>query len=122
MRAALYAIVVSALLFHTGITLAAPGFDCTKAVAAAEREICQNRGLGDQDRQISGLYGSLMETVQPELKNNLRDSQRAFLKQRNACNANVPCLQSQYLWRFHELCGVAKLYGRSCADTGEQPR
>lgn len=110
-------LLVAALASGAG----AAGFDCAKAVKDAEHAVCENEDLSTMDAQQSTMYSVLMETVHPELKDNLRQSQRAFIKRRNGCRLNVPCLQSEYLWRFHELCGIAQLYGRSCADNLEQP-
>lgn len=100
----------------------AAGFDCSQSVKAAEQTICTNEPLAAADRQQSALYRGLLDAVPADLRDNLRQSQREFLRKRDACQANVPCIQSEYLWRHHELCGVAKLMGRSCHDHGEQPR
>jgi uncharacterized protein len=122
MRTASALLLLAGLLTAPVTPVAGAGFDCKRAVKAAEHAICENDDLSTLDGQQTILYSMLLETVHPELKPNLRDSQRRFLTRRNGCQANVPCLQSEYLWRFHELCGVAQLYGRSCADHLEQPR
>jgi uncharacterized protein len=113
-------ILLAGLLAGPVAPAVAAGFDCDRAVKAAEHAICENEDLSTMDGQQANMYTILLETVHPELKANLRDSQRRFLKRRNGCQANLPCLQSEYLWRFHELCGIAQLYGRSCADNLEQ--
>jgi uncharacterized protein len=99
-----------------------PAFDCTKAVRDAERTICGNAGLARMDSHASALYRDLMETVHAELRKGLQRTQLDFLRERNDCRANVPCLESAYLFRSVELCGIAKLYGRPCAREGPLPR
>ena len=111
-----------ALLLSAAVSAGAAGFDCDKAVRAAEHAICENADLSAMDTQQTGLYAGLLAAIPAELADQLRATQRAFLAERNGCQANTPCLQSAYLFRFHELCGIAKLFGRSCADNGEQPR
>jgi uncharacterized protein len=99
-----------------------PSFDCTKAVRDAERMICESPGLARMDAQSGALYRRLMETVHVELRRNLQRNQLDFLRQRNDCRANLPCLESSYLFRQVELCGIAKLYGLPCADEGYPSR
>lgn len=99
-----------------------PSFDCTKAVRDAERTICENASLARIDAQSSSLYRRLMDTVHVELRKNLQRNQLDFLRQRNDCRANVPCLESSYLFRYVELCGIAKLYGLPCTDEGHASR
>lgn len=113
--------VVALTLAVASLSAGAAGFDCDRATRAAERAICENADLSAMDSHQVGLYAGLLEVLPPDTGARLRATQRAFLAERNGCNANVPCLQSAYLFRFHELCGISKLYGRSCADNGEQP-
>lgn len=100
---------------------ASPSFDCTKAVRDAERTICENTSLGEIDARSSALYRRLMDTVHVELRKSLQRTQLDFLRDRNDCRANVPCLESAYLFRYVELCGIAKLYGRSCTGESRPP-
>ena len=112
-----------ALAVASGAThAAAPSFDCTKAVRDAERTICENPSLARIDAQSSTLYRRLMDAVHVELRKNLQRNQLDFLRQRNDCRANVPCLESSYLFRSVELCGIAKLYGLPCTDEGHPSR
>lgn len=101
---------------------AAAGFDCARAVKAAEHAICQDPDLSRSDRHQATLYAALLQSVAPALRDNLRASQRQFLRERDGCQSNLPCLQSAYLWRFHELCGMSKLHGLACSDPGAVPR
>jgi uncharacterized protein len=111
-----------AVLSLAAASAGAAGFNCAKAIRAAERAICENADLSAMDSQQAGLYAGLLAAIPAEMADPLRATQRVFLAERNGCQANTPCLQSAYLFRFHELCGIAKLFGRSCADNGEQPR
>ena len=116
---------VAVLAVSTGMAagpVAAAGFDCARAVKAAEHAICEDRDLSRSDRHQATLYAALLQAVAPALRDNLRASQRQFLRERDGCQSNLPCLQSAYLWRFHELCGMSKLHGLGCADPGAVPR
>jgi len=113
---------VIAVLWLAAVSAGAAGFDCGKATRAAERTICEDADLSAMDTQQSRLYASLLAAVPSDLRENLRATQRAFLTERNGCQANTPCLQSAYLFRFHELCGIAKLYGLGCGNEGAAPR
>ena len=110
------------LAMATTASAVTPGFDCTKAVRDAERTLCDNAGLARMDSHTSALYRGLMETVHAELRKSLQRTQLDFLRERNDCRANVPCLESAYLFRSVELCGIAKLYGRPCTAESHQPK
>jgi len=100
---------------------ASPSFDCARAVRDAERTICENTSLAEIDARSSALYRRLMETVHVDLRKSLQRTQLDFLRDRNDCRANVPCLESSYLFRYVELCGIAKLYGRPCTGESRAP-
>ena len=116
------AAVLALLLCAAAGPVAAAGFDCARSVKAAEHAICEDRDLSRSDRHQATLYAALLQAVAPALRDNLRASQRQFLRERDGCQSNLPCLQSAYLWRFHELCGMSKLHGLGCADPGAVPR
>ena len=121
-RRALAAAALASLLGVAAGPADAAGFDCARAVKAAEHAICEDRELSRSDRHQATLYAALLQAVAPALRDNLRASQRQFLRERDGCQSNLPCLQSAYLWRFHELCGMSKLHGLGCADPGAVPR
>lgn len=95
-----YILSAGLLAFIQQATAAA--MDCTKATSAAEITICANKPLYELDAQMGGLYRQVMTTAtaaQPELKR----TQRAWLKIRNACADDVACLDGSYRQRLQAL-------------------
>lgn len=89
-------------------TSTGPAFDCKLAATAIEKTICGDSGLSAQDLALSELYnrirlGSATTTAQAQL----RDLQRAWLKDRNqqcAQSANsASCLKAQYTAQYDKL-------------------
>lgn len=75
----------------------AASFDCARAAKPTEFAICANPHLGELDVEMSTLYWVRMQL--PMLmgaRGAAQDEQRQFLAQRDACGANVSCIQSQY--------------------------
>ncbi len=73
----------------------AASFDCGVARTPVERAICSNPSLGALDSQLADLYRAVREAE--------RDSQRAWLRQRNECGGDVACLTRQYNERIAQL-------------------
>jgi uncharacterized protein len=106
MRNSAYQLSIAMLAFGTTAD-AAPPFNCSIAAEPAEIAICDSAELGLYDRSMNKLYvdkrvalkaaGRLDEWEQ------LRLEQRAFLKTRNACGYEVPCLTELYKKRNDEL-------------------
>lgn len=92
-------ILFACLLLLTGQATAA-AMDCTKATSAVENTICANTALFALDAQLGTLYRQVMTlAAQPELKR----TQRAWLKTRNACADDVACLDERYRQRVQTL-------------------
>jgi uncharacterized protein len=99
-----------------------PSFDCTKASTAAEKVICDAPELYWYDRQMAKAYAIARKTG----KDGLIESQRAFLKERDACapgkNA-YDCIVGAYERRIEALAqqsGLPDFYAGSYAgDFGE---
>jgi uncharacterized protein len=79
----------------------APSFDCAKAGSAVEKAICADPALSWLDHTMGRLYAAL----QAGGGKALRDGQRAWLAQRNACppEGRRNCLSGQYMTRFAAL-------------------
>ncbi|MGO4722773.1 MULTISPECIES: lysozyme inhibitor LprI family protein [unclassified Inquilinus] len=90
-------------LFATTPALAetAPSFDCDKAGTAVEKAICADMTLSWLDHTMGRLYAALQGSGGTKL----RDSQRAWLADRNKCPAEgrANCLSGQYMTRFAAL-------------------
>lgn len=99
-------------LLASGILLAsslvspvsAASFDCTKRdLAADEKAICDNRALNDQDVKMATTFDILTQLMAMGARDTLRDEQSKWLKKRQECAADVPCLTGAYEERMKRL-------------------
>lgn len=90
---------------------AGPSFDCQKDTGLTEQVICANPELGNLDAEMSRHYFDLINDggVAPDTRQWAKQSQRAWLRERNGCGANFDCLRNVYQRRVNELSGT--LYG-----------
>ncbi|WP_088625666.1 lysozyme inhibitor LprI family protein [Oceanicola sp. 22II-s10i] len=95
-----------ALPFALGLALlappamaASPSFDCTKAGTPTEYAICDNDELARLDVALAEAYARARARGEP----GLRDRQRAWIKERDRCGANVACLAGSMRQRLAEL-------------------
>lgn len=86
----------------------AQSFDCTKARTAIEKRICDDPNLGLMDAELGSVYGTLRNSLGADTEAALRTSERAWVEQRNACDAQGNCLADAYAKRLGQL---AKDYG-----------
>ena len=86
-------------------------FDCVNASTRAERAVCASPALGAKDVTLAA-YFQLLLRLKPamagmayrEFDDTLRDDQRHWLQQdRNACQADVGCLDRVYDRRIDTL-------------------
>lgn len=83
------------------ITPVRPSFNCALARSAVEGTICGSAELSALDTKLSALYlVTLRSSLDPKA---IRDQQRAWMHQRNACGASVPCLEQRYQERIAQL-------------------
>ncbi len=80
-----------------------PSFDCARAATPTEIAICTAPELGDLDTTMARLYTGLRSGAGAATRTRLRDDQRAWLRQRNACGADLGCLRAVYDRRIAEL-------------------
>jgi uncharacterized protein len=83
-----------------------PGFDCAKATTGTEKRICGSRELSILDKDMSGLYRTLIAGEYPQTAT----KQKEWLEKRNQCETSKepePCLVDLYKKRVVEL---AKLH------------
>ena len=75
----------------------------------AEMAICDFPVLRRLDRRMSRLYWSLQRRYRgfPHMRRELRHSQRHWLRRRNSCGYNPPCLVRRYRHRI----GVLRYFG-----------
>ncbi len=84
-------------------TVYAQSFDCAKASTAVEKQICNDPDLGLMDTELGSVYGALRKSLSGDARSALRDSQRAWMRQRNACDAQSDCVTEAYVQRLREL-------------------
>ncbi len=70
-------------------------FDCERARNWVERQICTNQELANRDVQVSQIYNSLLDRLTYSSRNTLRETQRGFLGDRNACQT-IDCIKQSY--------------------------
>ncbi len=93
-------VVLLALFAGLGSSVAAAqSFDCGKARLAAEFAICDSPRLGRLDEEMSALYFGLPHVVRNEIKG----SQRRWLRRRNACGYDRGCIARAYRNRIYVL-------------------
>jgi uncharacterized protein len=81
----------------------AASFDCQQAKLPAEKAICQYRNLNDQDVKMVTTFNILTQLLPMGGRDALKDEQRVWLQQRNACASKVSCIATQYQQRQTQL-------------------
>lgn len=93
-------LVIFFLLVVAG-TAHSASFDCEKATSQVEKLICDNEGLSKLDESLNKAYLKALE--RPDIRKQMIESQRRWLKnERNACQ-NAECLKKAYQTRIKEL-------------------
>lgn len=81
----------------------AASFDCDRATAADEKTVCAHRALNDMDVSMALLYSLDKKFLPMGGRDDLIGQQKAWLKSRSACAANVACLSALYEQRIQVL-------------------
>lgn len=82
----------------------AASFDCERTdLAPDEKAICDNRALNDADVRMVTTFDILSGLVAMGARGEMQDQQTAWLKERQACGADVACIQSAYDRRTQQL-------------------
>ncbi|EFF46672.1 secreted protein [Xanthomonas citri pv. aurantifolii str. ICPB 10535] len=98
-------IVGGALVLSAGAAWSA-SFDCKQAGTPVEKRLCAVPALGQLDDQLDEAYRGVLDTAPRASLTAVRDQQRAWLRQRNACaqDAKVDdCLQRSLKARVDAL-------------------
>ena len=78
-------------------------FDCAKAGSATEKAICSDIALARLDRTLADQYTVALSFTDDAGKAKVREDQRKWIAERNACAGDVGCLTSQYQARIKVL-------------------
>ena len=102
--------IISLLVSTVGIALTGlpanaqgPSFDCNKAQTVTERAICSSSGLSALDRELARSYQAARKLLSAGGRQQLLDAQRAWLGQRNRCDADTGCLETAMRERINAL-------------------
>jgi uncharacterized protein len=90
-----------------------PSFDCARARAWDERNICAFADLAALDRRIAAAWRHLMDRAPAEERARLQADQRAWLAERRACEGPVArdslsCLRRMLRARARDLTALAE--------------
>ena len=93
-------------------------FDCNKATTETEIAICADPELSALDELMGQAYRLAKTSADWMTPKELRNSQKAWLQQRNRCSENFDCLRSSYVQRLEEVSsGVLHInVGRNSAS------
>lgn len=94
-------VLLTSVLFS--LPLWAASFDCQSAVSTDEKTICLTHQLNDQDVEMSVKYHFLKGLLPMGEQGDMADTQRIWLKKRQACGSDVGCLTEQYQQRISQL-------------------
>lgn len=75
-----------------------PSFNCARATTATEGAICGSADLAALDRKMADVWADLAPVTEA-----LRGSQRVWIAKRNACGADVVCLNQTMSSRIRAL-------------------
>ncbi len=97
--------------FLSPVQAARPSFDCGKASNRVEQVICQSDALAQQDLELARLYRQVSKGVSNASRNDLKQEQLTWLKERNR-DCALPgqdaesCLAGKYRQRNRELAAL----------------
>lgn len=80
----------------------AAGLECKAAATPTERAICADARLRQLDAALADAYAKALAAA-PDLRTELRQQQREWLKTRDGCAAAAPCLAQHYKQRIAAL-------------------
>ena len=81
---------------------ARPSFDCSKARARSEIDVCSDAGLATLDRNMAAQFGRAMQDASPDQRDLLRRTRDRFITYRNRC-PNRACIGEAYVGRMREI-------------------
>jgi uncharacterized protein YecT (DUF1311 family) len=81
---------------------AGPSFDCNTS-HPNEKLICQSRELSELDNRMAALYSDLVNYLKRGDQQELRQSQRRWLRERLDCDDNFTCTKQAYTQRIERL-------------------
>jgi len=108
-------IAAAALLTLLPIATHAAGFDCAKAASPTEKTICADAALSKLDGDLAAAWKKALAKGGDTA--GLKAAQLKWLKQRDQCGTEAPCLGDRYRERLASLNGTSL-----AADRWQQTR
>ena len=80
--------------------------DCAKAGSPADKAVCSDYRLGQQEARMATLFEWTTSFVGMGQRGTIQDEQRAFITAREACGSDAVCLGGAYAKRIAQLEAV----------------
>lgn len=100
-------LMVMGLLAGTGfVQTIEPSFDCAKAKAWSEIQVCNDKTLADLDQQSANLFKNSKVEIKGSAQKSLIADQKLWLREREACKNHTDqqgCLIAVYQKRIQQL-------------------
>ncbi len=80
-----------------------PSFDCGKRQGPGEAAVCSHPELAELDLELDRLYTVKLKRPGTALRQALVIAQRQWVRNKETCAGNVPCLKIQYQARIQQL-------------------
>ncbi|KAB0661597.1 DUF1311 domain-containing protein [Burkholderia diffusa] len=103
-RANLRSVMMFAVLTISSMAAHAAGFDCAKAASPTEKAICADAGLSSLDGELAAAWKRVLTKGGDTAA--LKAAQLKWLKQRDRCGNDAPCLGDRYRERLASLNGT----------------
>jgi uncharacterized caspase-like protein len=84
----------------------APSFNCKENMGRTEQAICGSRRLSQLDVTLTQIYTLFYNRLSRRRGIALRNTQRQWLKMRDACGARARCIKDAYITRIQQLRGM----------------
>jgi uncharacterized protein len=98
-----------------------PSFDCKSAKNANEKLICQSTELANLDNTMVIVFDAVMNLLNSGDRQELRNHQREWLKERLDCDDDFLCTKRAYTQRIERLNSVLNKIRRTTTNqAGEQ--
>jgi uncharacterized protein len=111
----------SLLLLAAAPALAQPSFDCARAQAWDERAICADPALAALDRRVAAAWGARNAALPEPQRQAMLAEQRAFLRDRRACNTGAEKAEACLARRMTERAVALEATNRAAAAPAPAP-
>lgn len=89
MKKIILAVLVTGVCLMTSNVLLAAG-ECDKYVTPYDKTYCMGKLFVESDKELNLVYAELRKMLNPQLKKNLTETQREWIKYRDSACQNTP--------------------------------